>query len=118
MSLASSEVMASSSQHFQSCQGAGAVAELVHFQTEALEHRYVEVAQRRVALRVESEVLAVFEAAPGEQHRHVLDAVDAGVGKVAAEEHRGPLEQGGAVFLGVLQLLEEVAQGLHHLGLD
>src|ERR1700738_295659 len=87
MDLASSEGTGASPQRFQPCKGAGAAAELVHLQTEALEHRDVKVAQRRVALRVEGEVPAVFEAAPGEQHRHVLDAVRAGVGEVAAEEH-------------------------------
>src|SRR5262249_43207053 len=82
LSLASSAILASSPQHFQPWQGAGAAAALVHLQSEALEHRDKEVAQRRVALRVEGEVPAVLEAAPGEQHRQVLDAVRAGVAQV------------------------------------
>src|SRR5262249_57213941 len=49
LSLASSAILASSPQHFQPWQGAGAAAELVHLQSEALEHRDKEVAQRRVA---------------------------------------------------------------------
>ena len=55
-------------------------------------------------LRVEGQVLAVLEAAAGEQHRQVLHAVGAGVAQVAAEEHRRPVEQVVAFFLRVLQL--------------
>ena len=59
--------------HFQPRQRAGARGELVHLEAQSLEHRDVEVAQRRAGFGVEGQVLAVLEAAAGQKHRQVLD---------------------------------------------
>ena len=66
---------APSPRHFQPGQRAGAAAELVRLDAQALQHRHVEVAQRRRLCRVEGQVLAVLEAAAGEQDRQVLHRV-------------------------------------------
>src|SRR5438093_99811 len=50
----------------------------VHLQAKALEHRHIQVAERRAVLGVEGEVLAVPEAAAGQEHRQVLARVVAG----------------------------------------
>ena len=46
--------------------GAGRLA-LIGRDAEALQHAHVEIAQRRRAFRIEGEVLAVLETAPGEE---------------------------------------------------
>src|SRR5262245_59885226 len=94
---------------------AGAGAELATADAEALEHADVEVGQRRRVLRAEGEVPAVLEPAAGQHDRQVPGGVGAGVAEVAAEEHRGPVEQALAFLARLLQLRQEVAQGLHLL---
>src|SRR5262245_49229094 len=71
---------------FQAGQRARASAELVRLDAQPLQHADEEVAQGRVLL-VESEVLAVLEAAAGEQDGEVLDGVAAAVAEVAAQEN-------------------------------
>ena len=57
----------------------------------------------------------MLEAAAGQQHRQVRRRMITGVAQVAAEEHHRPIEQTLALFLRLLQLGEQVAQGLHQL---
>ena len=64
-----------STQLIESRQRPRAGAELVGLDAQPLQHAHVQVAQRRRLLRVEGQVLAVLEAAAGQQDRHVLDAV-------------------------------------------
>ena len=71
--------MARGSHHFQSAHGAGGGGEAVGFDAELLEHGDVEVRQRVVALGVEGEVLAVPEAAAGEDDGEVVGDVAVGV---------------------------------------
>ena len=54
---------------FQSRQRPRARSELVGFDAKALEHAHEKIAQRRRVLRIEGEMLAVLEAAAGEEHR-------------------------------------------------
>src|SRR5207248_2545671 len=97
---------------------ARAGTEPVHFNAQALEHAEVEIAERRRILDVELQVLAVPETAAGQKDRQVLHRVAAAVAQVAAEEDQRAVEQVGAVFLRVLQLGEQVANGLHRLDFD
>src|SRR5437879_6490783 len=70
----------------QARQRPGAGTEPVRVDAQALEHAHVEVRQRRRVARVESQVLAVPEAAAGEDDRQVPRRVATGVAEVAAEE--------------------------------
>jgi hypothetical protein len=63
--------MACGSRDFQPAHGAGGGGEAIGFDAELLEHGDVEVRQRIVALGVEGGVLAVPEAAAGEEDRQV-----------------------------------------------
>jgi hypothetical protein len=54
-----------------------------------LEHADVEIAQGRWAIWIEGEMLAVLEAAAGEEDGEVLGGVAAAVAEVAAEEDGG-----------------------------
>ncbi|MEI7686893.1 MAG: hypothetical protein WCL32_17875 [Planctomycetota bacterium] len=59
--------------------GPVARTERIHVGSEAPEELHVKVAERRVSLRVEGEVLSVAETAAGDDDRHVLIVVAAGV---------------------------------------
>ena len=76
--------MAASSRDFQTAHGAGGGGEAVGFDAELLEHGDVEVRQRVVVLGIEGEVLAVPEAAAGEEDGQVggdvAGAVHAAIG--------------------------------------
>ncbi len=56
------------SDQFQSVHRASAGTELISLDAKPLEHRYEQLRERVVVLRVEGEVLAVPEAAAGEEH--------------------------------------------------
>src|SRR4051812_49406049 len=83
----------SSAPRFQPGQSPGAAAEHVGLDAHALKHAHEEIAKGRVIGLIEGQMLAVPEAAAGQQDRHVLDAVLAGVAQVAAEEDHRPVEQ-------------------------
>ena len=57
----------------------------------------------------------MFEPAAGEQDGEVLDRMATAVAEVAPQEDRRPVEQVGPVFLRLLQLREQFAEGLHRL---
>jgi len=90
--------------------GAGAGAESIGVGAEAVEELDVEIAEGRVLLRVEGEVLAVLEAAAGDEDRHVLVVVAAGVAEVASEHDDGAIQQRAAFIARVLQLREKFAE--------
>src|SRR4051812_14671824 len=102
---------------FQARQGPRRRAELVHTDAQPLQHAHVQVAQGWRVLGVELQVTAVLEPAAGHQDRQVLDRVAAPVAQVAAEEDGRPVEQGRALLLRLPELREQVAEGLHRLGL-
>src|SRR5262245_63040628 len=83
---------------------------LVRFYPHALEHADIEVAKRRSALGVESQVVPVLESAAGQQHRQVLARVVAGVAEIAAEKNHCVIEQSTAFFFGLLEFREQVAK--------
>ena len=98
-SLLAGEQNGTISPHFQSANGPGARSERVDFQAEPLQHRHVDIAQRRIVALIERQVLPVFEAAAGQQDRQVSGVVAAGVAQVAAEQHHRAVEQGFVLFL-------------------
>src|SRR5215204_3133498 len=57
--------------HFQASHGAGGGREAVSLQPHALEHGNEKIGQGVIMLRIEGEMLAVLEAASGEDRRHV-----------------------------------------------
>src|SRR4051794_5794600 len=93
---------------FHAGERAGAGAEPVGFDAQAVEHREVEVAQRRRVVGVEGQMLAVLEASAGEEDRQVFGVVVAGVAEVAAEEDHGPVEQALALLPRRPELLQEI----------
>jgi hypothetical protein len=68
---------------------------MVGLDAQTLEHAHVEVAQGRRVLGIETEVLAVFEAAAGEEDGEIFRGVAAGVAGIAAGENGGAVEEGG-----------------------
>src|SRR5687767_4559806 len=74
-------------------EGSRARAELVGLDPQALEHAHVEVAERGRVLRVERQVLAVPEAAAGQEDGQVPRGVTATVTEVAPKEHGRAVEE-------------------------
>jgi hypothetical protein len=72
---------------------------MVGLDAQTLEHAHVEIAEGRRVLRIEMEVLAVLEAAAGEEDGEIFRGVAAGVAEIAAEENGGAVEEVGVVFL-------------------
>ena len=72
---------------------------MVGLDAQTLEHAHVEIAQGRRVLRIEMQVLAVLEAAAGEEDRQIFRRVAAGVAEIAAGENGGAVEEVGVVFL-------------------
>ncbi len=107
------ELTDSSAHYFQAGKRSGAGAELFGFDAHALEHGDEEVRERRRVVLIERQVLAVTEAASGQEDGHVLDAVGGSVAQVAREEDHRAIQQARAVLFGLLQLLEKLAQGFH-----
>src|SRR5262245_20966771 len=116
--VARRQYLSRSTDRFQAPERPRAGAELVDFNSQALQHRHVEIAKRRGFLRIEAQVLPVPEAAARQEDRQVFDGVAAAVTQVAAQEDHRPVEQAGALFLRRLQLGEQVADELHRLDLD
>src|SRR5579862_1915046 len=84
--------------HLQSRQRPSARPKLLRLNAKPLQHIYIKIAQRRRVLRVEVKMLAVLEAAAGEQHGQVAGRMAAAFAEVAAEENRGVVQQRVAVF--------------------
>ena len=61
----------SAPRELQAVERAGAGAELVDLDSQALEHADVEIAQRRRALRIKRQVSTVFETAACKQDRQI-----------------------------------------------
>ncbi len=78
-----------------------------------MKHGHEEVRHWRVVGGVEGEVLAVFEAATGEDEREVLVAVGVGVAEAASVEDLGAVEQAAAGFVDGLKRFQEIAEGRH-----
>src|SRR3954447_11997551 len=76
---------------FQPAHGAGAGAELACFDAHAVQHRDEEIRQRVVALAIEYQVLAVFEAAASQDHGEIGGDVGGGVPQVAAVQNHGAI---------------------------
>ena len=70
-----------------------------------LEHRDEQVRQRIIAAAVEGQVLAVPEAAAGEERRQVRRRVRVGVAEVGAVQDHRAVQQRLAAFPGGLQAL-------------
>lgn len=93
--------------HLQPSDGPGTAAETVGLNTEALEHGDIKITERGVVLGVEGEVLAVSEAAAGEEGGHVGGGVGGGVAEVAPiKEHRA-VEEGVALLFHPLEAREK-----------
>ncbi len=75
-----------SPRQLQPRQRPGRVRESVRFDAQALEHAHVQVAQGWWLLGIEGRVLAVFEAAAGEQHGQVAHGVAAGVAEISTAQ--------------------------------
>src|SRR5215475_13763051 len=101
------------SHHLQSLHRAGAGSESVRFNAEPLQHADEEVRQRIVALAVESEVLALFEAAAGEESGKVRGDVRVRIAEVRAVQRHRAVEQRVDAFMTGLQFGEEMIEQLH-----
>ena len=110
--------MACGSRDIQAAHGSGGGGEAVGFDAELLEHGDVEVRQRVVALGVEGEVLAVPEAAAGEDDGQVGGDVAVGVAHVAAVEDHGAVDERLAVFRGGAEVGDELVEEAHVLVVD
>ena len=84
--------------HLQPFHRPGAAGELVTFNAQPLQHRDEQIRQRIVVGFVESEVLAVFESAAGQQHRQVVIVVVVAVAEIAAVEDLRAVEQRGVAL--------------------
>src|ERR1051326_6500808 len=102
----------------QSRQRAGARPELVRLDPEALQHRDIEITQRRRLGGIERQVLAVLEATAGDEDRQVARRVRAARPKIAAEEDHGAVQERLVLLLGLLELAQEIAECGHRLQLD
>ena len=69
------------------------ITELVQFQTQPLKHRNIEFGEVFIALSIECQMLAVMEAATGQQDGKISGVVTAGIPKVGAEQDKGLVEQ-------------------------
>jgi len=103
---------------FQSRQRSRARAERVGLDAEPLKHVHVKIAQWRRAVDIEGQVLTVLEVTSSDEDRKILGRVAAAVAKVATEEDCGSIEQAVTVFLGLLELSEQVAHSLHRFQFD
>ena len=90
-----------------------AAAELIDFDAHLPGHLDKEIGEVGVVLLVVGDVLAVFEAAAGEDEGEVAPAVAAGVAEVGAHENHGVVQQGAlaAGFGGVGEFFGEVLEG-------
>src|SRR5262245_23707151 len=96
-----SKILATSAaSNLERCQCSCAGTEFVGVDPQSLEHREVEIAQRRGILRIEGQVPAMPEAPAGEKHRQVLAGMIAGVPQVAAEKDHRPVEQAFSLLFG------------------
>src|SRR5689334_11658560 len=86
------------SRHRQARERPVAGPEMVGLDPQALEHAHVEIAQGRRVLRIEMQVLAVLEAAAGEEDGQIFRGVAAGVAEIAAEENGRAVEEVGVVL--------------------
>ena len=84
---------------FQSRQRPSARAKLLSFDSKALEHVDVKIAQRRRVVDIERQVLTMLEATASDQDWKVLGGVAAAIAKVTTEEDCGAIEQAVALFL-------------------
>lgn len=69
-----------------------AAGKLVRFDAEVLKHGDEEIRHWRIVLRVEGEVLAVFETAAGEDEGEILVTVGVGVAEAAPVEDLGAVK--------------------------
>ena len=83
---------------FQPAHGAGGGREPIRFDSHPLQHADVQVGQRIVVLRVESEILPVAETAAGQDDGHVGADVGVGVAEVGTVQHHGAIEQRVVAF--------------------
>src|SRR5678815_3244226 len=97
----------------QPAERASAGGEFVRLDAEALEHADVEIGNRRRFVRVEREMLAVFEASASKQEGEVLRRVVRRIAQVAAEKDHRVVEQRAVLLAGLLELCQEFAVRLH-----
>ena len=85
-------------------QSSGAAAERFYFQAEVLKHRDEEVAERLVVIAAEGQVLAMLEAATGQQDGQVRIVVSIRVPHVAAEQDHRAVKQAISAFTNLGKL--------------
>jgi hypothetical protein len=78
---------------FETCHTARAAGEAFGLNAHPLQHRDEQIAQRRIVVGPEDEVLSVPESASSEENREVRIIVNVRVAHVAAIEHHGMVEQ-------------------------
>ena len=93
----------SGSLQIEAVKRAGGAAELIGLDAEVLKHADIEIAKRWWVIRIEGEMLAVFETTTGEKGGQVLGGVAAAITEVAAEEDGGAVEQAAACVLGLTE---------------
>ena len=98
-------------------QRSGAGCETIDFKSQSLEHRDVEIRERLVVVLVQCDVLAMVEAAAGEDGRQIAVVMTAAV-HVRPEQHHRAVEQARLVFPGFFQTADEVSKRFHMLGLN
>src|SRR5206468_4074271 len=93
-------------------------AELVRLNAQALEHAHVEIAQGWRAVRIEVQMLAMLEAAAGDEYGQILDGMAAAVAEIAAKINHRAVEQCVAGFFRLLQFGQEVVKRLYGFHFD
>ena len=95
-----------------------AARELVRLDAHALQHGDEEIRQRLVVLLVEGEMLAVLEAAAGEDEREIRRVVGVRVGEVRAVEEHRVVEQRAVGFLHARESIEQAREAAELRFLD
>ncbi len=88
---------------------------MVGFDAEALKHADVEIAKWRRIVWVEGQVLAMLKTTTCQQHGKILGRVTARITEVTTQVYNRSIEQRLLAFATLLQLAEQIANGLHRL---
>src|SRR5215217_5876342 len=83
-----------------------------------MQHREMKVRQRIIVVAIEYQMLAVLEAATGEDDRQIRRQMRVGVVEVRAEEHLCTIKERLATFLRFFQAIQEGIEILEMLHVD
>ncbi len=94
---------------------AGAAAKRIRLDAHAAQHGNKEIAERRVVIAFEGDVLAVFETTTGQNDGKIRVVVDVGLAHVAAVKHHGAIQQTFVAFRLAGQIAQQFGEHDHLL---